>query len=272
MNNLMLFEGQYEVLILTKNDLKFDFHGDFLILAKSVSKALEYARTEEVTKFCKEGQVFIVRNSDLSISVNRRIRKLHNTGEAFITNLALNRVFGKSEKPKAEPFQDWLYEDMLPSIQKHGAYLTPDKVEEVLLNPDTIIHLANQIKVEREEKEKALKTLEIQRPKVIYAEAVTVSRDTVLVKDLAAVLKQKGVDIGEKRLFSWLRDNGYLCKRKGDMWNMPTQRSLDLRLIEIKHGLRTGNNGEMKKTRTPKITGKGQIYFVNKFLAKENVI
>ncbi|ARK28759.1 phage antirepressor KilAC domain-containing protein [Halalkalibacter krulwichiae] len=108
--------------------------------------------------------------------------------------------------------------------------------------------------------------IEKQRPKVLYAEAVTVSKDTVLVKDLAATLKQKGIDIGEKRLFEWLRENGYLCKKKGEMRNMPTQKSLDLEIIAIKHGLRTGSDGEMKKTRTPKITGKGQIYFINKFL------
>ncbi|TKI53626.1 oxidoreductase [Lysinibacillus mangiferihumi] len=114
--------------------------------------------------------------------------------------------------------------------------------------------------------------IEVQRPKVVYAEAVEVSKDTVLVKDLATVLRQKGVNIGEVRLFRWLRDNGYLCKQRGDMWNMPTQRSLELGVIVVKHGLRTGNNREMKKIRTPKITGKGQIYFVNKILAEHGLL
>lgn len=114
--------------------------------------------------------------------------------------------------------------------------------------------------------------IEVQSPKVVYAEAVEVSKDTVLVKDLATVLRQKGVNIGEVRLFRWLRDNGYLCKQRGDMWNMPTQRSLELGVIVVKHGLRTGNNREMKKIRTPKITGKGQIYFVNKILAEHGLL
>lgn len=129
---LVLFEGQYEILVLLKEDVTFDFYGDFLILAKNVATALEYTRTEEVTKFCKEGQIFVVKNSDLSASAISRTRKLNNFGEAFITNLALNRVFGKSEKPKAEPFQDWLYEDMLPSIQKTGAYITDRANPEML--------------------------------------------------------------------------------------------------------------------------------------------
>lgn len=123
---------------------------------------------------------------------------------------------------------------------------------------------------EQKEKQQLETKIEQQRPKVVYAEAVQVSEDTVLVKDLAMVLRQKGIDIGEGRLFKWLRENGYLCKQKGDMWNMPTQRSLDLGIIAVKHGLRTGTGGEMRKTRTPKITGKGQIYFINKFLSEAN--
>lgn len=270
MNDLMLFEG-HEILILMKDDVNFDFKGDFLIRAKDVATVLEYkgtSATQEVLKFVKRNQVYLVKNSDMAIC---HIRKLNNAGETFITNLALNRVFGKSGQPKAEPFQDWLYEDMLPSVQKHGAYLTPEKVEEVLLNPDTIIRLATQVKREREEKEKALETLETQRPKVVFAEAIEVSEDAILVKELAGILKQKGVKIGQNRLFQWLRDRGYLCKKRGEMYNLPTQKSLEMGLFEIKKGVRTGSNGEMKQTRTTKITGKGQVHFVNKILEEEGM-
>jgi len=136
-NQLAMFEGQHEVMVLLKSDVEFDFHGDFLVLAKGVATALEYSRTEEVTKFCKEGQVFIVKNSDISSSAISRNRKLNNTGEAFITNLALNRVFGKSEKPKAEPFQDWLYEDIIPSVQKTGSYSSNNQqLDTSLLSPE----------------------------------------------------------------------------------------------------------------------------------------
>lgn len=122
-----------------------------------------------------------------------------------------------------------------------------------------------------EDKHLLEQTIEEQKPKVVYADAVQVSRDSVLVKDLANVLKQNGVDTGPTRLFRWLRDSGYLCRKHGDMWNMPTQRSLDLGVIGIKHGLRTDRDGEMKKTRTPVITGKGQIYFLNKLLPGKEI-
>lgn len=202
-----------------------------------------------------------------------------NQNKRFIDEGNLYRLITNSKLPDAEKFESWVFDEVLPSIRKHEAYMTPNKIEEVLLNPDMIITLATQLKEElalrQEERSKRLaaeETIELQRPKVVYAEAVTVSEDTVLVKDLATVLKQKGIDIGHVRLFEWLRENSYLCKQKGEMWNMPTQRSLDLGVIVVRHGLRTGTDGEMRKTRTPKITGKGQIYFINKFLAAEQAI
>ncbi|AKO92674.1 antirepressor [Priestia filamentosa] len=171
-----------------------------------------------------------------------------------------------SRKQQAKQFKRWVTQEVIPSIRKHGAYMTPKTIERALLNPDTIINLATQLKDEQQKRMEAERLIDEQKPKVVYAEAVTVSEDTVLVKDLAITLKQQGLDIGANRLFSWLRVNGYLCKQKGDMWNMPTQKSLDLGVIVIKHGVRTGSNGEMKKTRTPRVTGKGQIYFINKLI------
>jgi len=175
-----------------------------------------------------------------------------------------------SRKPQAKSFKRWVTHEVIPSIRKHGVYMTSETIEKALLNPDTIINLATQLKEEHQRRLAVEEALNEQRPKVVYADAVTVSEDTVLVKDLAITLKQHGFNIGSTRLFNWLRDNGYLCKQKGDMWNMPTQKSLDLGVIVIKHGLRIGSNGETKKTRTPKITGKGQIYFVNKFIQRNS--
>lgn len=265
---LMLFEGQHEVMILFKNDVKFDFHGDFLIRAKDVGLVLEYEEsnaTKHILKFCKSNQIYTVKNSDISVSLNRTYRNLNNAGESFITNLALNRVLGKSEKPKAEPFQDWLYEDMLPSVQKHGAYLTPEKLEEVLLNPDTLIRLATDLKTEREARIAAQKQIEADKPKVIFAEAVTTSKTSILVGELAKILKQNGIQIGQNRLFQWLRENGYLIKRKGTDYNMPTQKSMEMGLFEIKETSVTHSDGHITISKTPKVTGKGQVYFINKF-------
>lgn len=113
--------------------------------------------------------------------------------------------------------------------------------------------------------------IEIDKPKVIFAEAVEVSKNSILVKDLATLLKQKGIDIGQNRLFDWLRSNGYLCKKLGSMYNKPTQKSLDKGLFELKPYVRSGSNGEMKTEFTPKVTGKGQIYFVNKFIKEQQL-
>lgn len=103
------------------------------------------------------------------------------------------------------------------------------------------------------------------KPKALFADAVSTSDTSILVGDLAKLIKQNGVDIGQKRLFSWLRDNGFLIKRKGSDWNMPTQKAMDMKLFEIKESTHVDGNGVNITTRTPKVTGKGQIYFVNKF-------
>jgi anti-repressor protein len=172
----------------------------------------------------------------------------------------------KASNELAEKFQDWLAIEVIPSIRKHGAYMTPEKIEEVLLNPDTIINLATQLKEERQKRIKAEQTIEIQKPKVIFAESVQASENSILIRELATILRQKGVDIGEKRLFAWLRKNGYLIKQKGDSYNLPTQRSMELGLFEIHKRTLTDPDGSIRITRTPRVTGKGQIYFVNKFL------
>lgn len=187
-------------------------------------------------------------------------------------------IFGASKqgnnkeiKENAKKFKRWVTSDILPSIRKHGAYMTPDKIEEALLNPDTIIKLATELKTEQQKRVDAEQTIELQKPKVVFAEAYEVSDDLITIKEMANLLKQKGLDTGEKRLYKWLRQNGYVCKKVGDMYNLPTQRSLDLGILEIKKGIRTGTGGAIRQTRTTKVTGKGQLYFVNKLLPTEVV-
>lgn len=206
---------------------------------------------------------------------------IQNVQKKFINESGLyDLIFGAAKqgnnpeiKEKAKKFKRWVTSEVLPAIRRDGAYVHVTEEDD-----DTMIMArgmqAAQRAIERKDKliAEQKERLEQQKPKVVYAKAVEVSEDTVLVKDLATVLRQNGVNIGEVRLFRWLRENGYLCKQKGEMWNMPTQRSLDLGIIVVKHGLRTGNNGEMKKTRTPKITGKGQIYFINKILAEHGLL
>lgn len=121
-----------------------------------------------------------------------------------------------------------------------------------------------------ERKSERIKSLEFKveqdKPKVLFASSVETSKTTILIGDLAKIIKQNGVDIGQKRLFSWLRDNGYLIKRNGVEYNMPTQKSMDLGLFEIKETTITHSDGHITINKTPKVTGKGQIYFINKFI------
>lgn len=184
----------------------------------------------------------------------------------IINESGLYNVILRSDKPEAKPFRKWVTAEVLPSIRKHGGYLTPQKIEEVLLNPDTIIRLATDLKAEQE-KVKALEVkVEMDKPLVAFANSVSVSETSILVGELAKLLKQNGIDMGQNRLFDWMRKNGYLISRKGTDYNMPTQRSMDMKLFEIKETTISHADGHTSINKTPKVTGKGQIYFINHFL------
>lgn len=188
-------------------------------------------------------------------------------GETNIVNEpGLYTLILGSRKPEAKQFKRWVTHEVIPAIRKHGAYMTSETIEKVLTDPDTIIKLATNLKEERAKRMAAEALVEKQKPKVVFAKAVETSDDTILIGQLAKILAQNGVKIGQNRLFRWMRDNGYLGK-KGAHYNEPTQYSMDLGLFEVKE--RTVNNpdGSIRITRTTKVTGKGQIYFVNKFLS-----
>ena len=187
-------------------------------------------------------------------------------GETNIVNeYGLYNLILASRKPEAKKFKRWITHEVIPSIRKHGAYMTPQKIEEVLLNPDTIIQLATTLKEEQQARLRAEKQIEKDKPKVLFADAVTASHTSILVGELAKLLRQNGIDTGQNRLFSWLRDNGYLIRRKGTDYNMPTQYSMDLGLFEVKETSITHSDGHVSVSKTPKVTGKGQVYFINKF-------
>jgi prophage antirepressor-like protein len=191
-------------------------------------------------------------------------------GEANVINEpGLYALVLKSRKAEAKDFSRWVRHEVLPAIRKHGGYLTPAKMEEALLNPDVIIRLAQELKAERE-KVKALEAeAEAVKPKVIFADAVDTSKSSILIGNMAKVLKQNGVEIGQNRLFEWLREHGYLMNCKGERWNYPTQLSLERGLLEVKTRVINNPDGSTRITHTTKVTGKGQIYFVNMFLKGE---
>ena len=171
-----------------------------------------------------------------------------------------------SKLPNAKVFKRWVTAEVLPSIRKHGAYMTADTIEKVLSDPDTIIKLATDLK-EEQQKRKALEAKAAEdKPKVLFADAVATAKTSILIGELAKLLKQNGVDMGQNRLFKWLRDNGYLVKREGVDYNAPTQKSMNLGLFEVKESVINQPDGGIRISKTTKVTGKGQQYFVNKFL------
>ncbi|PPA70077.1 phage antirepressor [Jeotgalibacillus proteolyticus] len=203
-------------------------------------------------------------------------RSMLNIGRQGLTNLVneqgLYELIFASRKYEAKIFKRWIKSEVLPSIRKHGAYATPETLDRMLADPDNMIKILTTLKEERTAKETAQRQIVQDRPKVVFAESLEVSPDTILIKELANLLRQKGVNTGEKRLYEWMREKGYLCKKVGGMYNLPTQKSLDLGLFEIKKGVRSSTSGEMKQTKTTKVTGKGQIYFINKFLGNQKII
>lgn len=164
-----------------------------------------------------------------------------------------------SRKPEAKEFKRWITHDVLPSIRKTGMYAT----DELLANPDLLIAAATELKRERAERQRLESQSQADAPKVAFANAVAGSHTSILIRELATIMRQSGIDIGEKRLFAWMRENGYLVKRNGSDYNMPTQRSVNQELLETKETVIQRTNGSTIQ-KTPKVTGKGQQYFIDK--------
>lgn len=184
----------------------------------------------------------------------------------IINESGLYSLVLSSKLPTAKKFKRWITSEVIPSIRKHGAYMTPDKLEEVLLKPDTLIQLAQNLKAEQEKRRALEAKVETDKPKVLFADSVEAAKTSILIGELAKLLKQNGINIGQNRLFQWLRQNGYLIRRQGSDYNMPTQRAMEMGLFEIKETTITHSDGHIHVSKTPKVTGKGQVYFVNLFL------
>ena len=248
MNDLMIFEGN-EVEV-------FEFKGEVLFNPKHVAKCLDISDVNSSIRNFNDKQVVKLTNSDVH---DMHIRKLNNAGENFLKEAGVYKLIFKSHKEAAERFQDWVTDEVLPSIRKTGGYLGNTKE----LSEEEIMAKAFMIAQKTIENQK--KQLEEQKPKVIFADAVASSKGTILIRELAKILKQNGIDIGEKRLYKWLRDNGYLIKQKGSDYNTPTQRAMNLKLFEVKETNINTSDGTIIISKTTKVTGKGQIYFINKF-------
>lgn len=225
-------------------------------VGKDVAKILGYSRTADAIR----------KHVDFE---DKGVAKMETPGGnqdlQVINESGLYSLILSSKLPQAHEFKHWVTSEVLPSIRKHGAYMTPQTIEKALLNPDTIISLATQLKEEQQHRKQLQAENNIMKPKALFADAVATSDTSILIGQLAKIMKQNGVDMGQNRLFKWMRTHGFLGKR-GDSYNKPTQKAMNLGLFEVKE--RTVNNpdGSIRVTITTKVTGKGQQYFINKFL------
>lgn len=252
MNELQIFEspefGQVRTVVI-ENEPWF--------VGKDVANILGYANTKDaISSHVEEDDKTIIQRSE------NTTLEIPNRGLTFINESGLYSLIFSSKLPNAKKFKRWVTSEVLPTIRKHGMYAT----EELLDNPDVAIAAFTALKAEREKRKLLEAQIETDKPKVIFAEAVDAAQTSILVGDLAKLLKQNGINTGQKRLFEWLRTNGYLISRKGNDYNSPTQKSMELGLFEIKERTINNPDGSIRITKTPKVTGKGQVYFINKFL------
>lgn len=228
-------------------------------VATDIANALGYTNPRDaVSRHCKG-----VVKCDTPTSSGTQQMSYINEGDVY-------RLIMRSKLPSAERFESWVMDEVLPSIRKNGGYIAGQETmtdDELLAKA---LMVANNKIAERDriiEHQKA--KIEYDRPKTIFADAVATSNTSILVGDLAKIICQNGVQIGQKRLFAWLRENGYLMKN-GSSYNMPIQRYVQQGLFEVKERSIQNPDGSVRITITPKVTGKGQLYFVNKFLGGDN--
>lgn len=255
MNALQIFENEHFGKMRT-----VVIDGEPWFVGKDVAAALGYKDTVNALKAHvdvddKRGWRFTTPSGNQEMTI---------INESGLYSLVLS-----SKLPGAKQFKRWVTSEVIPSIRKHGAYMTPDTLDEMIASPDFGIRLLTELKEERDKRAALEAQAEADRPKVLFADAVAVSGDSILVGELAKILKQNGIDIGQNRLYAALRDKGFLVKRKGTDYNMPTQRSMEMGLFSIKETAISHSDGRVSINKTPKVSGKGQEYFVNLFLAEK---
>lgn len=235
-------------------------NGKVIFCGKDIAGALGYEQPHKaVERHCRYGMKYTVPHPQ---SKDKTIEMI------FIPEGDVYRLITHSKLPAAERFEKWVFDEVLPSIRKHGAYITTEKMEEIMNDPDSWIKVLTALKAEREEKERLQVQVKEDKPKVVFANAVSVSDGTILIGELAKILKGNGFDIGQNRLFERLRQEGFLIKRKGTDYNAPTQMAMELGLFKVKETAITHSDGHVTISKTTKVTGKGQQYFINRYLGE----
>lgn len=242
---------------------RVEVDGEFWLVGKDVAQVLGYKNPQEAIR---------THVDDDDKGVSEILTPGGKQNVPIINESGLYSLVLSSKLPTAKKFKRWVTSEVLPSVRKHGAYMTPETLEAAILNPDYLLKVATALK-EETDKRKALESkVQADAPKVLFADSVAASTSTVLIGELAKIMRQNGINMGEKRLFQWMRDNGYLVKRKGTDHNMPTQLSMEQGLFRVKETVISHSDGHTSISKTPKVTGKGQTFFLNKFLREGKAV
>lgn len=250
MNEVQLFNFEnHEVRSLLLNNEPW-------FVGKDVADVLGYSNSRKAMADHVDDE-----DKEVLTSRNVTLENIPNRGITVVNESGLYSLILSSKLPSAKKFKRWVTSEVLPALRKTGQYQVKELSGQELMAKALIE--AQSVLAAKD------KQIEEMKPKALFADAVATSHTSILVGELAKILKQNGIEMGQKRLFAWLREKGYLIKRQGTDYNMPTQKSMDLGLFEIKEGSYVNGSGVNITTKTPKVTGKGQQYFINKFLAKE---
>ena len=247
MNELQLFNFEnHEVISLLLNNEPW-------FVGKDVADVLGYSNSRKALNDHVDAE-----DKEVLTSRNVTLENIPNRGITVVNESGLYSLILSSKLPSAKKFKRWVTSEVLPALRKTGQYQVKELSGQELMAKALIE--AQSVLAAKD------KQIEEMKPKALFADAVATSHTSILVGELAKILKQNGIDMGQKRLFAWLREKGYLIKRQGTDYNMPTQKAMELGLFEIKEGSYVNGSGVNITTKTPKITGKGQQYFINKFL------
>jgi anti-repressor protein len=247
-----LFYNEKEIRMAWKNSEPF-------WMLKDVCDAMKIKNSADVAKRLNKDDIDLIYVTD---SIGRQQQMV------MINEGALYSVIIRSDKPEARKFEYWITHEVLPSIRKHGVYITKEKAADFMNSPDTIISLLNTIKEKDEENERLQNKIEDDKPKVAFADALTASQCSIPIGDFAKILQSNGIDIGPNHLFEKLREAGFLIKRKCTDHNSPTQKAMKLELFSINESMTLHPDGGITLSRSTKITPKGQQYLLNFFLDK----
>lgn len=255
MENVQIFSNEEFGRIRT-----IAINGEPWFVGKDVAERLGYTDTAQaVRKHIDDEDKGVV-----DLTTPGGIQRATIINESGLYSLVLS-----SKLPRARAFKRWVTSEVIPSIRKRGVYATPQAAEQMLKDPDVMIRALQELKAERQKRQQLEQKQKEDAPKVIFADAVAASQTSILVGDLAKLICQNGVAIGQTRLFSWMRSNGFLMSRAGASYNMPTQRAMEAGLFEVKESTFVHSDGRIGIVKTPKVTGKGQQYFINRFLKEK---